>query len=247
MARFPYVLGEEFLFAEKREGFEMSGSEARHLITVLRAREGYQFVIFDGKGRGCLAEVAETRNKGIIARIIKRLDDEKPQIPRLILAVGVVKGNRMDWAVEKAAEIGADNFIPLITEFTVVEPKKGKVDRWRGIALAAAKQSRRKWLMSIEEPMSIDELLNKSDPPPTLILDTSKISISLEIYLINSSSESNLRLIIGPEGGFSEREKEIFRGKKLPLISIGSNPLRTETAVAVSTGIIRAHFSGGVV
>ncbi|MBT7617271.1 MAG: 16S rRNA (uracil(1498)-N(3))-methyltransferase [Calditrichaeota bacterium] len=244
MARVPFILCEDFFTCSVGDCFTISNHESRHLVTVLRAREGYNFIAFNGRGKGCRAEIVETSGKSLVARIIERFEDENQTEPQLTIAVGVVKGSRMDWAIEKAAETGVTNFIPIITEFSVVKPKRNKLERWRGIALAAAKQSRRMWLMDVEEPISIDKLLNYTESTLTIILDTSANCIPLIRCLEDSNPLQNLRVIIGPEGGFSDPEIDKFKGLNIPLVSIGSNPLRTETAVAVSVGIIRAIYSG---
>ncbi len=241
MARLPFMLCDEFLFTEDGGCFTVSNQESRHLSTVLRAREGYRFIAFNGAGKSCLAEIVEASRGKINAKVLERLEDESPPEPFLILAVGVVKGNRMDWAIEKAAETGVHSFIPLLTEFSVVDPKDGKIDRWHGIALAAAKQSRRKWLMQIHQPIEFDDLLNDCVEIPTVLLDTATNCMPVKEFLNTHKISKGLRLIIGPEGGFSEAEIARCQSLKLPIISIGSHPLRTETAVAVSAGIIMAQ------
>ena len=149
MSRNPFI----HIKAPPRAGIvTVSGSETAHLRNVLRASVGCRFTAFDGHGNSWLAEIKTLDGNGIQAAVIRELPLEPTPPVHLTLALGIIKGKRMDWAVEKVAEIGVATVIPLITRRGVVRPDGGKVDCWRAIALAAAKQSRRTRLMSVDMP-----------------------------------------------------------------------------------------------
>jgi len=141
----------------------VSGSEAHHLISVLRARVGFEFVAFDGVGSGWQVEIACLKGKTAVGRVVEALPCEPLPSVAVTVAVGVVKGQRMDYAVEKTAETGAVRFIPLLTDYGVITPGAGKAERWRAVALAAVKQSRRLRLMQVTEPAALRKVCRSAE------------------------------------------------------------------------------------
>lgn len=236
MPRTPFVLVES---PQDPDDLVIRGGEARHLGRVLRACVGYRFNAFDGLGNGWLAEVVSVRKNAIHARIIDRLSLEHPTAINLSVAVGIVKGSRMDWAVEKAAELGVQHFIPLITRYSVVTPGSGRVERWKGIALSAAKQSGRFRLMEIVPPVEYEQFISESTKDgETWILDASDGSNSLQEMCTSLQTSSHLTLVFGPEGGFSEEELELARKNRIPFVKMQNHILRTETAVTAAVATI---------
>ncbi len=248
MAREPYILVDDLpsstLSSLEVGEFIISGEQAHHLTKVLRAGSGYRFVGFDGKGNGWRAEVVSTDKKRVCARIIEPVQDILQSSYGFTVAVGIIKGNRMDWAVEKAAELGAIQFIPLLSRYSVVSPGEGRIKRWKTVALSAAKQSHRFRLMDVTTPMTIDEAIQNglNDPNSKLcLLDVGTGSVPLSDLwneLVKQKEFTRLTLFIGPEGGFSDDELNLFKQSKVPVVSIGHKPLRTETAVTVALGTL---------
>jgi len=219
--------------------------EIDHLRKVLRFSPGDQFVAFDGKGNSWLAEIVSMTKKDLQARVIATLKPE-PAGTSLTVAVGSVKGPRMEWAVEKAAELGASTFIPLKTRYAVVEPGEGRSRRWKNIAIAAAKQSRRMTLMEVELSKSIADL-SFQNYRSIWVFDLTDDAIPVtDIFVPGVVSDLDRRegilIIIGPEGGFSEQEREFFRTIGSKFVSLGSHPLRTETALVASMVIAKNYL-----
>lgn len=221
----------------------VTGDEAVHLIRALRASPGDRFTAFDGKGRGWLATITSVSKSEVRAAVTSNLLIETPPALRVTVAVGAVKGPRMEWAVEKAAELGATRLIPLLTKFGVVEPGEGRVRRWRAIALAAAKQSRRLRLMEIAEPLPLNrfcgDLLR-----PTCVFDWTPEAAPRSDLRSEMGNLGELTIVIGPEGGFSDRERESLRLAGASFVTLGEHPLRTETAVAVALGAVMSLVGG---
>ncbi len=211
------------------------GDEAAHLIRVLRAKIGDQFVGFDGRGHGWVAEIVGLHVGVVDARVLESLDEPQAE-PAVTMVVGVVKAARMDWAVEKAAELGASRFVPLETERSVVEPGSGKTRRWRGIALAAAKQSRRLHLMEVQEPVRFNEFI-PAITAPCFHFDLSPDAVKPTEAFVNLKEIPSLSLLIGPEGGWSEAELAALTSIGSRPVNLGSHTLRTETAVAVGLAL----------
>ncbi len=228
------------------DGFlSLPDEEINHLTKALRFVVGDRFVAFDGKGIGWRAEIVSISKKNFTAKVIEEIVPELSSI-RITVAVGAVKGPRMEWAVEKAAELGASNFIPLRTRYAVVEPGEGRARRWKNIAVAAAKQSHRLTLMEFSFSKAIADIPFQNYQR-IWVFDLTDDAISLKkVSTLEKSNriEQNegILLIIGPEGGFSEEEREFFRTIGAKFISLGSHPLRTETSVAAGLVIAKAHF-----
>lgn len=235
MARLPFILS-----SSSRRGrvVIVDGDEAKHLLTVLRFRTGDRFIGFDGAGRGWLTEITSIDRHSVHGRIVDNLPEEPKPLPALTLAVGCVKGKRMDWVIEKAAELGVRRLIPLTTEFSIVNPGTGKLNHWKAVALSAAKQSRRLHLMAVDPPMTIAELMNQKIPGKVWLMHPGVDNQHISEAVKRVTDEHELMVIIGPEGGFSPDEAELMDKSGITGISLGNHPLRTETAVAVCAGII---------
>jgi len=247
MHREPYILIDRA--SNPQEGtLTVSGDEAHHLHKVMRAKEGDTFIAFDGIGHGWRAKVSAIDKESITARIVEPIA-EKFSISKFdtTVAVGIIKGSRMDWAVEKAAELGAVRFIPTLSHFSVVTPKENRIKRWQTIALSAAKQSHRFRLMQVEHVQSVDSIIrnNAISINKLCALDVGSGTESLITVWSDCVTEKQVRhllLFIGPEGGFSAEELALFKRHSIPSVTIGLYPLRTETAVAVVLGTL-ANFS----
>ncbi|NQT34336.1 16S rRNA (uracil(1498)-N(3))-methyltransferase [bacterium] len=258
MSRAPFILVEQMT----EDGvLKVAKNEVGHLVKVLRAGSGFRITAFDGQGNGWLAEVSTLRGRNnppteisalpfendLICKILETLPAESPGRLRLSVGVGIVKGSRMDGAVEKASELGTETFIPLLTDRTVVKPGAGKVERWRNIALASAKQSRRLQLMGIASPVSLKEFICSSlkNCNNIWVMHNGNGTRHITDLFREIELPIALTVLIGSEGGFSDLEIDCFRNSEIPLVNMGCRPLRTETAVAVSLGTL-INFAAGV-
>ena len=220
----------------------VAGAESRHLVRALRAKPGFKFIAIDGLGNGWRAKIAAVKGERVEALAVEELESEPPPTPAVTVAVGVVKGARMDWAVEKAAELGATGFIPLLAAFGSVQPGEGRLTRWRAIAIAAAKQSRRLRLMDVYKPQALTNLLASMGSRQLWVFDTvSAQSFSPKMAPPISGSQG-LTALIGPEGGFSNAEREAVGNRSPIRIRLGSHPLRTETAVVAALALLQSLY-----
>jgi len=216
--------------------------EAHHLTGVLRFEVGDLFVAFDGAGHGWNARVSAISRKKLEAVIESEIMAESFTRP-ISVAIGTVKGPRMEWAVEKAAELGCARMIPLKTRYSVVEPGEGRSRRWRGIAIAAAKQSRRVTLMETCPAKKLTEF-NFSEYGTILVFDLTPDSLPIEEALhVNKSSHPDVSdgilLIIGPEGGFTDEERDLLKASGSRFVTMGNHTMRTETALTAAIILTR--------
>lgn len=217
----------------------LEGDEARHLAKVRRVGVGETVVLFDGQGFATRAEVVLVGNRRV------ELDAVGPPLPdraadvRLTLATAVPKGDRFDWLVEKATEIGVDRLVPLITERSVVDPRAAKLDRLRRTVLEASKQCGRNRLMAIAEPVALDAC---NGPPAQRLMAHPEGLPQRDWPTVESGAD--VWLAVGPEGGFSDGETERAVGAGWTLVGLGPTLLRIETAAVVAAARVLALGEG---
>ncbi len=203
---------------------ELPSGEAHHVLEVLRGRSGDQVEVVDGAGRLFVAEL----RGGAGAVVLEEL--AVPDVPEAEVSLfqAVPKGGRMDLVVEKATEAGVTSIVPLLTERGVVNPREGKVNRWRRVAEAAARQSLRLRVPAVAEPMpfayAVSEVVETG-----VLLHNGPGTRPLETVVGSPAG-----LFVGPEGGWSEGELRIAEEAGLVLGGLGPYRLRSETAGMVA-------------
>ncbi len=216
------------------------GDEARHLARVRRVGVGQVVEIYDGRGSRCRAEVAAIgRDRVDLAVVEAPTLGPKPALT-LTLASAFPKGERVDWMVEKATELGVARLVPLATERSVVDPRAAKLDRLRRVVVEASKQSRRDALMELDRPADW----------PTLVASAR----ADRRYLAHPGGEPIARasvepggsaiLAIGPEGGFADAEVHRAVEAGWRVLSLGPTVLRVETAALMASGLLLALAEG---
>lgn len=203
---------------------ELDAAQANYLGNVMRLGEGAELLVFDGRSGEWLARIVEVGKKRM-ALTVERNTREPETIPDVWLAFAPVKRAQTDWLVEKATELGAARLIPVLTQRTVAE--RVKLERLQAIAIEAAEQCGRTVLPEIAEPVSLKHLLERRDRQRRLYFaDEGGGAPPAQAF----ASAPGL-ILTGPEGGFSEQERELVRGAPNSIaISLGPRILRAETA-----------------
>lgn len=228
-----------FFFNPERETGNrilITGSEARHMTTVLRMQPGAEVELFDGRGRIVLGEILRISTRKVEIHVRSSVVRQESTTP-LTLVQAMLKGRKMDYLVQKATELGVHSFIPLTTRYCEKKAHSARTgDRWQRIMLEACKQCRRPIPMRINEPVSLENL----SPPENsnLIMgweDENSRPLSPALLL---DGQPNL-LLIGPEGGF--HPDEVFHARQLGFstVSLGPRILRAETAALAATTVIQ--------
>ena len=202
----------------------LPAGEAHHLLKVLRGRSGERIEVVDIAGRLFAAELRE----GGEAVVLEELAAPDVADTEVSLYQAVPKGGRMDLVVEKATEVGATSIVPLLTERGVVNPREGKVDRWRRVAEAAARQSLRLSIPKVSEPVPFSVAVSRVGEKGVLLHNDPGIPP------VEAVVESPAGLFVGPEGGWSEGELRLAGDAGMPLGSMGPYRLRSETAGIVA-------------
>ncbi|HEY7535185.1 MAG TPA: 16S rRNA (uracil(1498)-N(3))-methyltransferase [Thermodesulfobacteriota bacterium] len=223
----------------KNNQASISGSDYRHIIKVLRLKPGNAITLFDEKGLEHFGKISELGSKEITITITgsKRVDNES--ILNITLLQGIPKGDKMDYIVEKATELGVKTIAPVITERSQVRNAK-RIDRWRRIVLESSKQSGRMIPPNILDVTSFENAIDFNDTGNLQIILHEKCRDKIRDIINKVNKTSNkVKLFIGPEGGFTKGE--VIKAKTKGFIPIGLGPriLRTETAAIVAVTVMQ--------
>ncbi len=220
---------------------KLTGAQAAHLARVLRAQTGMQFDIVAGDRvrRGSIVEISDL----IIEFALGEEIDADPALP-VTLLLAVFKFDRLEWAIEKATELGVERIVPVIarrTEKHLVHAAATRVERWRRIAREAAQQSRRSNMLEISDPVPVKDAARDEPGAIRLLLAESERMTTLRDGLEGLKTDSaRIRLAVGPEGGWTPEEEKLFAGEGWMPVSLGPRILRAETATIAAVSIVAA-------
>lgn len=217
----------------------LTGSDVHHIRDVLRLKTGDRIVAIDESAAEHEVEIESIDGDRLKGRILLT---RRPNIPRIELGLfqGLPKGTKFDTIVEKATELGADHIAPVIMERSVARPDTAggaRVERWRRIAEAAAKQSRRPTLPRVDPPLDWPALLAALGEYDLTVVFWEGATEPPDRALSGFSGQ-NLAVIIGPEGGFAATEIEALLNRGAKTARLGPRILRTETAPIAALAIV---------
>jgi len=219
--------------------FIITGDEGRHLRIVRRVKPGDMLSLFDGTGKTYEGRVDKVDADEIAGSITGEGIAPVPAA-KVQLFQAVPKGDRFDWLIEKAAELGVSSVIPLITARSVIkEFNDARISRWQRLSLAASKQSGRAGIMPVEPPQSFTTVLErlKGDTLSLMPWEGEGVqTISETCALMNGIKAINI--LIGPEGGFTSQEVESARIAGIIPVTLGRRILRSETAGMLSAILV---------
>lgn len=213
----------------------IAGDQAKHL-SVLRVKTGEIITVFDGLGHKYDCKILQINKKNFIAEKLNEAPYYAESPVSITLAQGIAKGDKMDFIIQKATELGVNKIIPLITERSQVR-HTAKIERWRKIALSAAAQSCRGKVPEINGPVSLGVFL-ESRHIGIIFYEEDK-GKHLKQTLKEFKDSKEITLLIGPEGGFSKEEVSTAVEKGFLEASLGPRILRTETAAINAISIIQ--------
>ncbi len=225
----------------------LTGSQAAHLARVLRAQPGMQFDVVTGitVWRSAILTVDDQL---VTFQLLEQIDASLPL--DLTIVLSVFKFDRFEWAVEKLVELGAAVIEPAIvrrTEKHLAQAAANRVERWRRLALEAARQSRRSAIPQVADPRPLRDVLAAHSAPGDLRLllaETEKQQTLLRALQSSSQEAPRVVLAIGPEGGWTSEEETLFLEQGWTAVSMGSTILRAETAAIAATAVATAWLNG---
>lgn len=222
----PYAAGEQLT---------VSGEEFHHAARVVRVREGEEIELFDGRGHGAKGRVVRIDRDTLAIAIDALLPSDRESPLRLELAMSIIQLEKFELVLQKATELGVHAITPVVTDRIELraERYRGKAERWEKIVFEAVKQSGRTAVPKLNAPAEFDEVIARdgvrilfdADREPRQLVPTDAAT-----------------LLIGPEGGWSERELELAVSRGATFQRLGPRRLRAETAAIVGVSLISARF-----
>ena len=219
------------------QSLELTEVVFHHWVRVLRAKLNEQAILFNGQGGEYLVELTEINKKNAYIQVISFEPANRTPNFKVLLGQVMSKGDRMDYAIQKATELGVHQIQLLTSERCEMRLKyerdQKKIDHWQGIAIAACEQCGMNIVPKILAPLSLEKWLASELPETKLVLAPNKDETSPL-----SNAKANIALLIGPEGGLSETEIQTANEVGFVNWCIGERVLRTETAPVVALAIL---------
>ena len=219
---------------------DLDESSSRHLTSALRMSSGQAVILFDGKGGEYSGELTNVQKNRVSVSISTFIDCNRESPLKIHLAIGVSRGERMDWVIQKATELGVTAITPLFTERTEVklnaERLEKKTRHWQHIAISACEQCQRTLVPHVNPAISLQQWV---------VTDNHSLKIVLhhrtEKRLGEFSDKNDLvSLLIGPEGGLSDNEIDFALNNGFNPLTLGPRVLRTETAPLAAISILQS-------
>ena len=227
----------------------LSPAEGHHLTRVLRLRSGTRVVVFDGQGLQHEATVAGDDPRRPVLRLGAAVAAAPEPVVRMTLGVTVLKGRKLDAVVRDATTFGVSDIVPLLTRRTESGGERraaGRLeDRWRGVAIGAAKQCGRAVVPAIHSPVTLRQFLDDVGPCAIRLLLVEPGAAAADataagMDVLNSGSRpASAALAIGPEGGWTAEELRAAEQAGFAMLTLGRRTLRAETAAVAALAVLR--------
>lgn len=222
----------------------LSGTDAHHIIDVLRLKEGEKIICCGGDGYDCITLLTSVSNNEVHGDVIERIPSTAEPPVKVRLFQGIPKGDKFEYIIQKTIELGISEIVPVETKRSIVKipptKAKAKVERWNKIAESAAKQSGRGLIPVVTEPMAFKKTLEVfADCDLPIVAYELENKTSLKDVLLKNTSAKTVNIFIGPEGGIDDGEIDALKNAGALSVTLGPRILRTETApLAVLSNII---------
>lgn len=222
----------------------LSREESHHVVNVLRQGIGAEIELIDGSGsiwRGRISAICDGTAEVAVLELLGR------DLPagEVILIQSLCRSDKLEWILQKTTELGVAEIFLLNTERCVVKvPEKrmvNKLQRWQKIVVGAAKQSHRSTVPKIHTPSSLPEICRSLQVELKLLLSENERQRRLK-QVLASADASSVAVAVGPEGGWTKSEEQVFADHGFVPVSLGTNILRSETASLVAVAILKYEF-----
>jgi len=240
-----YMARRRFFVTEVRRGqAELTGDQAHHLRNVLRVEVGQRYEISDGE-RVYLAGVEVATKRQVVFQVEEELAVVEPPA-RVRLYLSLVKFDRFELAVEKTTELGVERIVPVFarrSEKGLAKAAGKRMNRWRKIALEACQQSRRARLPVLADPLPLPEALAGEVGWKYFLDEVGSAPPLLNFAPLEHAADDAVALLVGPEGGWVDGERDLAREAGWSPVSLGPQILRAETAAIVATAVVMSAWA----
>ena len=214
---------------------ELPEAQAHYISRVLRMAEGDALQLFDGSGQEFRARLVEVGKKRVVVQIDESFAGQVESPLQIHLGQGLSRGERMDWAIQKATELGVSEITPIFSDRCEVRLKDERADKrlmhWRQVAISACEQCGRSRVPVVHPPQLLADWLKQTQAQLKLVLHP------VAEPLLSHSKPATLAFLIGPEGGLSDAEVDQAKGEGFHAARLGPRVLRTETAPVVALAV----------
>ena len=232
----------------KGNNIHIDGREAKHILNVMRLKKNDNVVVFDGTGKEYSGFIKEAKTKSLIVEVVSIKTPKRESLPEIMLVQAIPKKEKMDFIIEKATELGVSSIAPVVTERTIVSLEEDKaierVERWRRLALEAAKQCGRD---DVPEIKNIQKFYNfiydKNESDLTLMACLKEDTIDFSRAMADFKS-GKVTVFIGPEGDFTPDEIKMAESSaNCKFISLGKRVLKSDTAGLYVLSVLNYELS----
>lgn len=227
----------------RRDKAELTGTDAEHLVRVLRVEPGQIFELSDNQDV-YLAEVESARKSEVVFHIREKLSPPEPEA-ELVLLPALFKFDRFEWLIEKSTELNVTIIQPwdaIRTEHGLAQASRKRIGRWKKIGQEASQQSRRAHLPRIEPVIPLKKAL-ETEARVRLLLDEDRTALPLATALPQERGTTDrIAVLLGPEGGWTQAERDMAVERGWTSCSLGPTVLRSETAAIAALAIVRAAW-----
>ena len=225
-----------FVAADLPGPIALDQGQANYLRNVMRLGPGAKIKVFNGRDGEFAAEIGALGKKGGEAATTERLREQTPA-PTVTLAFAPLKQARLDYMMEKAAEMGAGRVVPVLTQHGQV--RRLNRDRLRAHMIEACEQCGTLSIPEITDPLPLADLLGDTAPESLVVADEALAGASESAVALIAAARTPLTVLVGPEGGFSEAERALF-GPRAIRVSLGPRILRADTAAVALMALVEA-------
>ena len=222
---------------------ELPEGPFRHLVQVLRMQAGEPLVLFDGRGGEYEAQLSSVAKRSATVSVGAQREADRESALDLTLVQGISKGERMDFTIQKAVELGVTRIAPVTTERCNVhldsERQEKRLEHWRGVIVSACEQSGRTRIPILDPVLTLAAYLGTASGTVRLVLDP-QAGESLVVAVSTIDAAASIALIVGPEGGLSGAEIEQAGRNGVRGVRLGPRVLRTETAGLAALAVLQA-------
>ena len=226
----------------------ITGPLLHHLKESLRLQPGETLSVTDDRGNRYRTEIAEITGRELVGRILDTTSAPAKAAPSVVLAQALLKGEKMDWVIQKATELGVDRITPVEATHSVVRPRADRIEhqqaRWQRIAREAAQQSERWSIPVVDEPVTVLELLTRSKAASSKLLLAERSGATSLTTVPLPGTGDEVWLLIGPEGGWDQDEMRQVLQHGYTAVSLGPLILRAETAAIATISVLQSRLGG---
>jgi 16S rRNA (uracil1498-N3)-methyltransferase len=225
---------------------KIEGDEVRHIRKVLRLKRGDEIVVFNGSGKEYGGTIVEEGPSSVVITIQNIFSSKTESQLEITLAQSLLKGDKMDYLIQKATELGVKEIIPFFSSRSVPLLEKSRrlkrYHRWERIAVEASKQCGRGVVLKIEPLQDYSEILRTASPDSLRLILWEREGVRLKEVLERSKEKTKIFFIIGPEGGLSEEEVDQAKRNEFTPVTLGRRILRSETASLCLVSILQYEW-----